>query len=242
MEIGATRALCSLELGLPPASAGVTFWLQALCGGGATGALCTAEPGVPRLRGGLRLALAQSAAAAGPLGPSLPLVLDQPLGVVKEPLFPLPAGSDSRPAGMRVESRIGGPALGGSPFHMGPSSSRTGDSRTLPAVVTYPDVMIAMAVLLARYGASSVYPPFSTIFAVAGSGSAPGVFGISGSRRPGLPGPKAGPTEPGLSRVHLEPRPLVLGSGAQNPVMVRQAHHQRILKDFDEAGPTGSSG
>ena len=55
----------------------------------------------------------------GLLGPHLPLVLDQPLGVVKGPLFPLPAGSDSRPAGMRVESRIGGPALGGSLYYMG---------------------------------------------------------------------------------------------------------------------------
>ena len=128
----------------------------------------------------------------GLLGPHLPLVLDQPLGVVKEPLFPLPAGSDSRPAGMGVESQNGGPALGGSPFHMGPSSSRTGDSRTLPAVVTYPDVMIAMTVLLTRYGASSVCQPFSTIFAVAGFGPAPGVFGFSGSKRPSLPGRVSG--------------------------------------------------
>ena len=161
---GATRAPVPSGLVCPPISHRGGENVPGFGGGGATWALFTAAPGVPRLRGGLRLALHQSAAAAGPLGPSLPLVLDQPLGVVKGPLFPLPAGPDSRPAGMRVESRIGGPALGGSPSHMGPSSSRTMDSRSPPAVFTYAEVMIAIAVLLARYGQSILYPRLLLIF------------------------------------------------------------------------------
>ena len=47
---------------------------------------------------------------------------------------------------------------------MGPSSSRTMDSRSPPAVFTYADVMIAIAVLLARYGQSILYPRLLLIF------------------------------------------------------------------------------
>ena len=47
---------------------------------------------------------------------------------------------------------------------MGPSSSRTMDSRSPPAVFTYPDVIIALAVLLARYGQSILYPRLLLIF------------------------------------------------------------------------------
>ena len=66
-EIGATRARCSLEPGLPsPASAGVAVRFQVRDGSGATGARCTAGPGAPSGTG-------RAVAEAGRLEPSVPL-------------------------------------------------------------------------------------------------------------------------------------------------------------------------
>ena len=113
-----------------------------------------------------------------------------------------------------------GPAPGGSQYHMGGALLQTKDGRTRPAVSAYPSVMIAMAVLLARYGQSILSHQFLPIFN--------NFSHLFRPRHPaGTPSFRPNPVIPAQPR-HSGPTP----SFRPNPVIPAQPRHSGPTPSF----------